>query len=347
MRAGPIPAGGAACSARPSRPCAGPTTWRCSTSTGWSTSAATPSPARRTTWRRPRRRDAARLHHQQRLAARRPWWRRTCASWGSAAGSGDVVTSAQAAARVLRGPARCRGAGRAASVPPGCETALRDAGLEPVRGADADADAIATGYGPDVRVARHHAGRGADPGRAAVGRQQHRPDLPHGVRRGAGPRGPGRDAPALQPGSSRWSPGKPARPLLDETVRRVGGERPLMVGRPAGHRHRRGAQRRRGLAAGADRGDRAAELVAAAAEAAADLPRSRPRRAAASRTPAPEQDGTDLRLGGWRRGVEHGRLAVTGGGAAADWWRVVAAAAWDHLDRHRRAAASTTARAAP
>ena len=31
-------------------------------------------------------------------------------------------------------------------------------------------------------------------------------------------------------GVRRWWPGKPSRPLLDETVRRVGGERPLMVG---------------------------------------------------------------------------------------------------------------------
>ena len=90
------------------------------------------------------------LRHQQRLADARTRSRTTCVELGVAAEPGDVVTSAQAAARVLaerlgagaqgvparrRGPARWR-----------CE----EEGLEPVESAADDPVAVVTGYGPDV-----------------------------------------------------------------------------------------------------------------------------------------------------------------------------------------------------
>ncbi|HYF71760.1 MAG TPA: HAD family hydrolase, partial [Nocardioides sp.] len=68
---------------------------------------------------------------------------------GVEAGADDVVTSAQAAARVLvdrfgtGARVVCLGAD-------GLREALRAAGLSPV-GVDEDAVAVATGYGPDVR----------------------------------------------------------------------------------------------------------------------------------------------------------------------------------------------------
>ncbi|HEY1134043.1 MAG TPA: HAD family hydrolase, partial [Nocardioides sp.] len=67
---------------------------------------------------------------------------------GVPAGTSDVVTSAQAAARVLR---ERYGAGAAvvAVGAQGLHDALRAEGLEPV-GATDDAVALATGYGPDV-----------------------------------------------------------------------------------------------------------------------------------------------------------------------------------------------------
>ncbi len=68
---------------------------------------------------------------------------------GVDATEGDVVTSAQAAARVL---SEQHGAGARIAVlgADGLEQALRAAGLEPVAVADERAEALVTGYGPDV-----------------------------------------------------------------------------------------------------------------------------------------------------------------------------------------------------
>ena len=134
----------------------------------------------------------------------------------------DVVTSSQAAARLLRdhhgdGAPGSRCWGRT-----GCSEALREAGLVPVPVGDSDAVAIVTGYATGGPVDDHHAGRGRDPERPAVGGDQHRPDAAH--RRGPAP-GHG----ALVTMISRFAgvepgvAGKPERPLFDETLRRVGG----------------------------------------------------------------------------------------------------------------------------
>ena len=56
-------------------------------------------------------RDAPRVRHQQRRPAPRARWPSTCASWASRPRTSDVVTSAQAAARVLARPARRRARG--------------------------------------------------------------------------------------------------------------------------------------------------------------------------------------------------------------------------------------------
>jgi len=125
--------------------------------------------------------------------------------------------------------------------------------------------------------------------------------------------------------------GKPERPLLDETVRRVGGKRPLMVGDRL-DTDIEGA-RRIGLdsllvltgVTGL------AELVAAPEEVrptyvAPDL--------AGLLEPhqAPTLEAGEHSLGGWRATVEDGALTVTGDGRPEDWWRVAAASAWAHLD---------------
>ena len=148
-------------------------------------------------------------------------------SWGSRPTAADVVTSAQAAARVL---VKELGAGARVLLlgGEGLEAALGGGGL--VRGGDpSGAVAVVSGYGPDVlwrdimRVG--HAG----PRRAALRRQQHRPDHPDGLRPGARARRAGADDVRFA-GVEPIVAGKPEKPLMEETVRRVGGDRPIMVG---------------------------------------------------------------------------------------------------------------------
>lgn len=248
---------------------------------------------------------------------------------GVEADAADVVTSAQAASRVARerwgAGARvvCLGA-------PGLEAALVEAGLEPV-GADAEAEAVVSGYGPDVPW--------RDIMRVAVRIRDGLPWVASNTDRtiptafGVAP-GHGVQVDML----ARFSEvtpvvaGKPERPLLEETVRRVGGARPLMVG---------------------DRldtdieGARNAEVdsllvltgITGLAELVAAPPALRPTYLAADlgglrrAHPAPRQDEEGWVLDGWRGRVVDGRLEVDGSGAEADdAWRVAASAAWAHLD---------------
>ena len=123
--------------------------------------------------------------------------------------------------------------------------------------------------------------------------------------------------------------GKPARPLFDETVRRVGGERPLMVG----------DRLDTDIAGANDAGvdsllvltgvTTLEDLAAARAARAPDVRRPGPGRPARRRTRAPSRDGAmrpRAAAGGPPSTAE--RLRVTGAGRSADWWRAVADAAW-------------------
>lgn len=250
---------------------------------------------------------------------------------GIPADAADVVTSAQAAARLARerhgAGARvvCLGA-------VGLEHALDEAGVEPV-GVDEDAAGLVSGYGPDLAWSTIM--------RAAVRVRDGLPwiasntDLTIPTRYGAAP-GHG----VLVEMLSRFSgvvpvvAGKPERPLLDETVRRVGGRRPLMVGdrldtdiegaRNAGFDSLLVLTGVTGLA----------ELVAAP-------PRLRPTYLSSDLGglavvhPAPQRHGDDWLAGGWRCRVEGGAVVVDRCSDAVDpdgWWRAVASAAWDHLD---------------
>ncbi|HWJ82894.1 MAG TPA: HAD-IIA family hydrolase [Nocardioides sp.] len=240
----------------------------------------------------------------------------------------DVVTSAQAAARILldrfgRGaPVVCVGG-------PGLAWALTDAGLTPVE-ADDDAVAVVTGYGPDVpwRAIMRAAVRIRD-GLPWVASNT---DATFPTEFGAAP-GHGVLVDTLQ----RFADvepvvaGKPQRPLLDETVRRVGGEHPLMVGdrldTDIEGAHNAGLPSLLVMTGVTG----LSELVAATKELrptflAPDLggllvPHAEP-----------ERDGDEWRAGDWRARVTGGRLLLRGSGEAADWWRAVAAAAWDHRD---------------
>ena len=164
---------------------------------------------------------------------------------GVHADDADVVTSAQAAARVL-----VERLGEGARVvllgAEGLLEAVRAVGLAPV-GVEDDAEAVVTGYGPDVLW--REVMRAAVRIREGLWWVASNTDRSIPTAYGVAP-GHGVLVETLQrfTGVDPVVAGKPARPLLDETVRRVGGERPLMVGdrldtdiegaRVVGHRRR-------------------------------------------------------------------------------------------------------------
>ncbi|MCW2835844.1 MAG: family hydrolase, partial [Nocardioides sp.] len=247
---------------------------------------------------------------------------------GIEATSADVVTSAQASARVVR-----ERFGSDASVlllgGRGLETALAAEGLSTTTEPD-EATVVVSGYGPDVLW--------KDVMRAAALVSSGLPyvasntDLTiptdyglapgHGVLVGAITRFAG-----VEPIVA----GKPARPLLDETIRRVGGERPLMVG------DRLDTDIEGAHAVGVD-----SLLVMTGVTGLLELMAAPPRRRPSYISPdleglfqphdVPDQAEGGTRLGGWLATVDNGVLHVEGHGSSADWWRVVATSGWDALD---------------
>lgn len=247
---------------------------------------------------------------------------------GVTAQESDVVTSAQAAARVLRERV---GAGAAVVVLGG--EGLREAVVaEQLVAVDVEdeAAAIVTGYGPDVRwsAVMRAAVRIRDGLWWVASNTDATIPTPFGVAPGHG---------VLVETLQRFADvdpvvaGKPERPLLDETIRRVGGERPLMIGDRL-DTDIEGA-RRAGI-------DSLLVLtgVTGLAELVAARPAERPTYLGADlgtlreRQVAPEPHGDGWSLGGWAAQVSAGRLECDGDGTVADWWRCVAAAAWTHLD---------------
>ncbi len=247
---------------------------------------------------------------------------------GVPAGTADVVTSAQAAAHLLQ-----ERFGEGARVVllggPGLEAALTEAGLVPV-GTEDDAAAVVSGYGPDVLW--------RDIMRVAVRVRDGLPwlasnaDLTIPTGFGVAPgHGVLVETLARFAGVSPVVAGKPERPLLDETVRRVGGERPLMVG------DRLDTDIEGAHNAGVDSllvmtgVTGVAELVSARRE-------HRPSFLSAdlggllAPHPLPAAGDGAWVLGGWRAAVQAGRLTVDGDGGPDDWWRTLAVAAWAHLD---------------
>jgi glycerol 3-phosphatase-2 len=248
---------------------------------------------------------------------------------GVVAQAEDVVTSAQAAARVLLDRL---GAGARVVLlgADGLAEALVAAGLEPV-GVTEDAEALVTGYGPDVRwrdIMR--AGVRVRDGLWWVASNS---DLTIPTSFGVAP-GHGVLVDTLRrfTGVEPVVAGKPSRPLLDETVRRVGGARPLMVG------DRLDTDIEGAANAGIDSllvltgVTRLPELVAA-------RPGERPTYLSVDlgglevAHPEVVVDRGAAAVGGWTAHSRDGSLRVSGAGGRDDWWRVVAAVAWDHHDR--------------
>jgi HAD superfamily hydrolase (TIGR01450 family) len=248
---------------------------------------------------------------------------------GVEAEPGDVVTSSQAAARLLL-EAHGDGARIAVLGAEGLFGALQEAGLKPVDVGDERAVAIVSGYGPEVRWRVIM--------QAAVEIRNGLPwtatntdlTLPTGT--------------GLAPGHgllvrmisefAEVTPvvaGKPQRPLLDETLRRVGGTHPLMVG-----------DRLDTDIAGAHNAGTDSLLVMTGVSSLPDLvaasPEERPTWIGHDLTAlgragcaAVERDGR-WRADSWSSTSEHGRVVVDGSGSPDAWWTVVAAAGWAHLD---------------
>ncbi|MEP7738266.1 HAD-IIA family hydrolase [Nocardioides sp. 31GB23] len=247
---------------------------------------------------------------------------------GVRADAADVVTSAQAAARVL-----VEELGEGARVvllgAEGLDEAVRAVGLEPV-GVEDDAAAVVTGYGPDVRW--REVMRAAVRIRDGLWWVASNTDLSIPTAYGTAP-GHGVLVETLQrfSGVDPVVAGKPARPLLDETVRRVGGQRPLMVG------DRLDTDIEGAVATGVEAllvltgvTDLAALLSARAQERPTYLHLDL--RGLLEPHPEVVVDDTGATCGGWTARVDDGRLVVQGQGDETDWWRAAAVAGWAHLD---------------
>ena len=248
---------------------------------------------------------------------------------GVRAEADDVVTSAQAAARVL-----VERLGEGARVvllgAAGLAEALAEVGLVAVAVDDDEAAALVTGYGPEMlwRDIMRAAVRVRDGLWWVASNSDYTIPTAYGVAPGHG---------VLVETLSRFTgvepvvAGKPQRPLLDETVRRAGGERPLMVG----DRLDTDIEGARNAAM-----DSLLVLtgVTGLAELVAATPAERPTYVAADLGgllrghQAPSEGADGWELGGWRATVSDGGLEVEGDGSPDDWWAVVASAAWAHVD---------------
>ena len=249
---------------------------------------------------------------------------------GVDAQASDVVTSAQASAHLLL-EQHGEGARVAQLGGPGLHDALAEAGLQPVAVDDA-AVALATGFGPDV--VWHEVMTAAMRIRDGLPWVASNTDLTLPAPDGSAP-GHGALVRLLSEfaGVEPEVAGKPAPPLLEETIRRVGGDRPLMVG------DRLDTDIEGGRRVGVD-----SLLVLTGVTGIADLvtagPELRPTYVSsdlgglleAHQAPAHEND--TWTAGGWTARVNDGRLTVDGDSDSGrdDWWRAAMAAAWGHLD---------------
>jgi HAD superfamily hydrolase (TIGR01450 family) len=241
----------------------------------------------------------------------------------------DVVTSAQAAARLL---ADQLPAGSPVFVMGGLglEAALTELGLRPVGGADEDPAAVVTGYSGDLRWST--VTDGAILVRRGLPWVASNPDLTVPT-----PLGPGPGNGAVVGVVARFAErqpvvaGKPQAPLFEETLRRVGGRHPLVVG------DRLDTDIEGAGAVGYDSllvmtGVTDLDVLVAAPPAlrpsyvAVDL------QALGLPQPEVEVDGGAARAGGWTACVDDGELQIEGGGDLDSWWRVAAVAGWWHLD---------------
>ncbi|MFJ6014046.1 HAD-IIA family hydrolase [Streptomyces sp. NPDC092952] len=247
---------------------------------------------------------------------------------GVPAEPGDVITSAQAVARLM-----------ADQLPPGARvlvvggeglrSAVRERGLVPVESADDDPAAVAQGYGgPDMAW-----GRFAEAAYAVargVPWFASNTDLTIPSARGIAPgNGAAVEVVRIATGAEPQVAGKPLPPMHRETVLRTGAERPLVVG-----------DRLDTDIEGAFNGGVDSLLVLTgvtdAARLLAAVPEHRPTyvdadlRGLLTGQPEVAERGGGFVCGGWTASVRGDGLALDGDGDALDGLRALCGAAWSY-----------------
>lgn len=241
----------------------------------------------------------------------------------------DVVTSAQAAARLLadRLPAGSRVFLIGGE---GLSQALHERGLVPVTEADDGVAAVVQGYGPDMPWKQVM--QGAVLVRSGLPWVASNTDMTIPSTTGVAP-GNGALVRLIAEFAEREPEvaGKPMSPLFEETLARVGGERPLVIG------DRLDTDIEGAVTMGWD-----SLLVLTGVTGLEELvragPGERPTFVApdladlAKEQPVPSETDGGAALGGWTATLDGDRVRVSGTGSEADWWRTVAVVAWRHLD---------------
>ncbi|MGA5344967.1 HAD hydrolase-like protein [Streptomyces griseoincarnatus] len=245
---------------------------------------------------------------------------------GIPAEAGDVITSAQAVARLIADQVP-QGSRVLVVGGEGLRAALRERGLEPVESADDEPVAVVQGYGgPELAW-----GRFAEAS-YAVARGlpwfASNTDLTIPSGRGIAPgNGAAVEVVRIATGAEPQVAGKPLPPMHRETILRTGAERPLVVG-----------DRLDTDIEGAFNGGVDSLLVLTGVTDGAQLlaapPQHRPTYVDADLrgllTGQPEVAGADgaFRCGGWTAAAGAGRLELDGDGAPVDGLRALCAAAW-------------------
>ncbi|MEU6008576.1 HAD-IIA family hydrolase [Streptomyces sp. NPDC047453] len=244
---------------------------------------------------------------------------------GIRAEAADVVTSAQAVARLIADQVPS-GARVLVIGGEGLRTALRERGLEPVESADDDPAAVVQGYGgPELAWGRfaeacYAIARGV-PWFAS------NTDLTIPGARGIAPgNGAAVEVVRIATGAEPQVAGKPLPPMHRETILRTGAERPLVVG-----------DRLDTDIEGAFNGGVDSLLVLTGVTDGAKLlaapPRHRPTyvdadlRGLLTGQPEITREGDGFRCGGWTATADTG-LELNGEGEALDGLRALCAAAW-------------------
>ncbi|WP_030624448.1 HAD-IIA family hydrolase [Streptomyces sclerotialus] len=245
--------------------------------------------------------------------------------YGLPTAAGDVVTSAQAVARLIAGQVP-EGAKVLAIGGEGLKVALRERGLVPVDSAEDDPAAVVQGYDPkqnweQLAEAAYAVGRGV-PWFAS------NTDLTIPKERGIAPgNGALVEVVRIATGGSPQVAGKPQPPMHRETVLRTGAERPLVVG-----------DRLDTDIEGAFNGGVDSLLVLTGVTTAAELlaapPQHRPTyvdadlRGILGPQPAVTDADGGYKCGGWVASVAEDVLVLDGEGSPLDGLRALCAAAW-------------------
>ncbi|MFD5376602.1 HAD hydrolase-like protein [Streptomyces griseoincarnatus] len=245
---------------------------------------------------------------------------------GIPAEAGDVITSAQAVARLIADQVP-QGSRVLVVGGEGLRVALRERGLEPVESADDEPVAVVQGYGgPELAW-----GRFAEAS-YAVARGlpwfASNTDLTIPSGRGIAPgNGAAVEVVRIATGAEPQVAGKPLPPMHRETILRTGAERPLVVG-----------DRLDTDIEGAFNGGVDSLLVLTGVTDGAQLlaapPQHRPTyvdadlRGLLTGQPEVVGDGGAFRCGGWTAAAGAGRLELDGDGAPVNGLRALCAAAW-------------------